>query len=108
MDLQIYYRKVKEQEDRIAEDAVVVKSLETADGGKAGVLTEVSKRNAAILITDGKAELASPKEVQRFRDEARSAKLIADRQDAARRIQMSLVPTAELESLKAGQPASKE
>ena len=108
MDVRIYYRKVQEQEDRIAEDAVVVKSLETPDGGKAGLLTEVSKRNAAILITEGKAELASPQEARRFRDEAKSAKLAVERQDAARRIQMSLVPTMELANLKAGQLEVKE
>src|ERR1051325_7119964 len=102
MDMRIYYRKVHEIEQQLTEAWVVVKSLETQDGGKGGVLTEVSRRNAAILITDGKAQLASTDEAQEFRDKAKRAKLAADRDEAARRVQMSLVSTSELEALKGG------
>ena len=102
MDMRVYYRKVQEQEQQITEAWPVVKSVETQDGGKPGILTEVSKRNAAILITEGKAQLASAEETQEFRQQAKNAKLAADRDDAARRVQMSLVSTSELEALKGG------
>ena len=42
---------------------MVVISLETPDGGKAGVPTEVSRRNAARLIVEGWAELANADEI---------------------------------------------
>jgi hypothetical protein len=107
MDMRIYYRKIRENEERIGEDAVVVKSLETPDGGKAGVLTEVSRRNAAILITESRAELASEEEARQFRDAVKSAKHAIDQAEAGRRVQMSLVPSDELESLKSGKRPTK-
>ena len=102
MDMRVYYRKVQEHEARIGEDAVVVKSVDTPDGGKAGVLTEVSRRNAAILITDGRAELASEEESRQFREAARDSLHAIEKAEAARRVQMSLVSAEELESLKSG------
>jgi hypothetical protein len=107
MDMRIYYRKIRENEERISEDAVVVKSLETPDGGKAGVLTEVSRRNAAILITELRAELASEEEARHFRDTVRTTKLAIDQAEAGRRVQMSLVPSDELENLKSGKRSTK-
>ena len=55
MHLQAYYQNIREMEDSLPEEWVQVVSLETADGGRAGVVTEVARRAAARLIVDGKA-----------------------------------------------------
>lgn len=47
--------------DIIGTDYVTVKSLETRDGGKAGMLTEVTAANAAALVLDMKAVLIGQK-----------------------------------------------
>jgi hypothetical protein len=107
MDLTVYYRKVKENEQKLSGDWVVVKSCETPDGGKPGVLTEVSRRNAALLLVDGRAELASDGEAKQFRDALREAKAAVDQAEAGRRLQMSLIPTNELRSLKSGNQPTK-
>ena len=59
MDLRIYYQTIRRIEAEIPEDSVVVVSLETSDGGRPGVRTEVPRAVAARLIVDQKAELAS-------------------------------------------------
>ena len=95
-------------EATIAENAVVVKSLATPDGGKPGVLTEVSKRNAAILLTDGRAELAGRDEANEFREKTRRAKLAAEQAEAGRRLQISLVRPETLDRLTGSDRPSKE
>ena len=95
MDMRVYYRKIREKEDELTEDSVVVVSLETGDGGKAGVLTEVSRRNAARLVVEGRAELASAEEAAQFRQAVKDAKVAADERDAARRMEFTFIPTGD-------------
>ena len=79
MDLRQYYQRIRDIEETIAGEHVVVMSEKTPDGGHAGVLTEVSRAMAAKLITDLRARLATDEEAQGFRDSmaeaARSAVL---------------------------------
>lgn len=49
MDLSVYYQKVREVEQSIADDFPIVVSQESQDGGKAGIRTEVSRRLGAKL-----------------------------------------------------------
>ena len=100
MDMRVYYRKIREMEEQLNEDPVVVISLETPDGGKAGVPTEVSRRNGARLIVEGCARLASVEESASFRDSQREAKAAADEMDAARKLQFTVVPAGEMRSMK--------
>jgi hypothetical protein len=58
MDLRVYYQKIREVESGIREPFVTVVSRATADGGKAGVKTDVPRRVAARLVVEGKADLA--------------------------------------------------
>ncbi len=95
MDIRVYYRKIREIEKELPEDAVVVRSIETADGGRAGVLTEVSRGNAAKLIVEGRAELASADDAAKFRQAVRDAKLAADETEAARRLEFTFVPAGD-------------
>jgi hypothetical protein len=67
MDLRGYYHKVREMESKIAELFTVIVSLETADGGKAGTPTEVSRALAAKMVVEGLARLATAAEKRAFR-----------------------------------------
>lgn len=66
MAIRAFFRKVREIEQGISSDFVVVVSNETTDGGKPGVETEVSRIQAARLIADSKARLATPEETAAF------------------------------------------
>jgi hypothetical protein len=67
MDLGAYYQKMRRIEAGIVEASVVVISRETADGGRAGVMTDVPRAVAAQLIADEKAELAPADDAAVFR-----------------------------------------
>lgn len=66
MDLRALYRKIRQEEERIAEPHVIVVSEQTPDGGKAGVKTEVTRSAAARLIVEGRAKLATPEEAAEY------------------------------------------
>jgi hypothetical protein len=70
MNLRVYYQKIRTIEAEIAEPFAVIISRETADGGKAGVKSDVPRYLAAKLITEEKADLASPEEAAKFRAES--------------------------------------
>ena len=69
MDLRAYYQKIRQIEAEIREDSVVMVSLETPDGGRAGIRTEVPRAVAARMIADQKADLASEGVAADFRAE---------------------------------------
>lgn len=66
MDLRGYFQKVREVEAKIAEAFAVIISLESADGGKAGTPTEVTRSLAARMVVDGLARLAKAEEKRAF------------------------------------------
>ena len=47
MDLRAFYQKIRKITAEITEDAAVIISRETPDGGRAGVKTEVPREVAA-------------------------------------------------------------
>ena len=63
MDLRDFFKRIREIEASIATASTLVVSNETADGGKAGVMTETPRYIAARLITEGRARLATPDEM---------------------------------------------
>lgn len=67
MDLRAYYQKIRSIESEIREASTVIVSLETPDGGRAGVRTEVPRAVAARMIAEQKAELASEESAAEFR-----------------------------------------
>ncbi|HYZ84806.1 MAG TPA: hypothetical protein VE621_10400 [Bryobacteraceae bacterium] len=91
MDIQLYYRKVRQLEATINEPFAVVVSQETQDGGRAGRFTEVSKLMAAKLVVDGRARLATEEEAKEFRSELRNEQLRVEQQEAANRLQVTVV-----------------
>ncbi len=92
MDLRAYYRKLREVEASIAETHVVLVSLVTPEGGKAGVLTEAPRAVAAKMIAESRARLASDEESEEFRKSMREAKDKFDREEAARQMQVVVLP----------------
>jgi tRNA(Arg) A34 adenosine deaminase TadA len=96
MDLKGYYRKIREVEESIAPPHVVVSSHATGDGGRAGVLTEVSRANAAKLVVKGRARLATDEEVAAYHSEVRAAREAREADDARRRLQVTVLTEAEV------------
>lgn len=66
MDVRIYFQKIRRIEAGIVSPYAVVVSLDTPDGGKEGVTTEVTRATAAQLVVDGKARLATVEETSEF------------------------------------------
>jgi hypothetical protein len=100
MDLRLFYQKLRTIEQEIAEPHVVVVSDETPDGGRAGQRVEVSRRNAARLILEGRAHLATAEESVEYRNGVQEAVQIAQQRATAERVQVNLISDADLRVLK--------
>ena len=108
MDLQVYYQKIREMENKIADEFPLVASMETADGGKVGTKTEVPRRLAAKMLVEGTARLATKEEAKAHREALAEAKRAADRAAAAARVQLTVVSATELERLRGEARSNKE
>jgi hypothetical protein len=91
MDVKQYYRKLREIEASINDPFVFVSSLETADGGKPGVIAEVSREHAAKLIAEGRARLANDAESAVYLDKRDADKKAFEKAELARRLQVTIV-----------------
>jgi hypothetical protein len=100
MDLTAYYQKIRATEAAITDPYPVITSLETASGGKPGVLTEVRRDIAAKMIVEGEASLATNAVATKFRAAKAAAKAAADQAAVASKVQFSVLTTAELNKLK--------
>lgn len=94
MDLRSYYRKVKDAEAGLKGREIVLVSLPTAEGGKEGVFTEAPRRVAAKLIAEDRARVATDVEAREFRDGLRAAKRQHEQDEAAKKVQIVVVPAA--------------
>lgn len=91
MDIRVYFQKMREIERNIKDPFVVVISLETPEGGKAGCMTEVSRASAAQMIVDGKVRLADDTERATFYKNALEALAAAEEERLAGKIQLTVV-----------------
>jgi len=106
MDLKRYYQNIHDLESSIQDGFAVVVSLETPDGGRPGTMTEVLPRIAAKMVVDGIARLASAEEAEQHRKTQAEAQRAAAQAALANRVQLSVVPTTELNRLReAARPA---
>lgn len=96
MDVKQYFRKLRETEASITDAYPLVMSLETGDGGKAGIITEVHRHVAAKMIVEGRAVLANEEERVSYRERQVSAQRVAERDQLARRLQVAIVTDSEL------------
>jgi len=93
MDLRAYYKKLRQAEADLTGEEFVMVSLATPEGGKAGLLTEVPKTVAARLLAEGRAELATEEDAKEYREAVREAKAKIDEEEAARQVQVMVIPT---------------
>ncbi len=100
MDLKVYYQKLRHTEAAIAEPQVVLVSLETADGGRAGVFSEAPRAVAAKMIVEGRGRLANEAEAAAFREQVAEAKREREQAIAASRMQVTVISEADLRALR--------
>ena len=108
MDLRLYYQKIRDMESKITEAFPVVVSNETADGGKPGVLTEVTPGIAAKMLVEGVARLATAEEATAFQAVQAEAKRAADEAAAAAKVQFTVLSTTELNKLKSDPGSARD
>jgi hypothetical protein len=102
MDLKLYYQRIRDAQAKIEEAYAIVVSHQTEDGGKEGRMTEVSPALAAKMMVEGTARLALPEEAAAFREACAEAKRAVDEAATASKMQVTLVPTADLNRLRGG------
>jgi hypothetical protein len=96
MDLRAYYRKLREAEAALPDEHVVMVSFATSEGGKEGVRTEAGRQTAARLIAEGCARVATVAEAAEFRQQMRDTRERFEQDEAAKRIQVTVIPSHEL------------
>lgn len=107
MDVRQYYRKLREIEASISEPYLLVVSLETPDGGRAGAVSEVSRYVAAKLILEGCAVVASEKEKAAYLERQVIAKKVSYRADLARRVQVAIIADSDVETAAISQKSNE-
>ncbi len=95
MDVRQYFRKLREVEAAIPEQFACVTSLENPDGGKAGVVSEVTRELAAKLVVEGRAILSSDSEIKDFFARHATQKLAYEKAEMANRLQVTIVSDPE-------------
>ncbi|HEU5020255.1 MAG TPA: hypothetical protein VFT60_00145 [Bryobacteraceae bacterium] len=95
MDVRSYYKKVRDTEETLRRNEVVLVSLATPEGGKEGVRTEAPRSVAARMIAEGRARVATDAEATEFREGLRAARQKYEREEAARRVQIVVMPQAD-------------
>jgi len=100
MDLRSYYTRIRETEETLTAEHLVVVSLKTSEGGKEGVRTETSRGIAARLIAEGRARVASDDEALDFYEMHRESKERIDNEEAARRLQVMVIPASDFKKPK--------
>ena len=108
MDLQIYYKKIRELEAGLRDPSVVVVSRETPDGGRDGVRTEVPRRIAAKMLVEGAARLATPDEAREFQEQKVETKRQADQLAAASKMHFTVLSAGDIKRIKTQGPAIKD
>jgi predicted hydrocarbon binding protein len=108
MDLKAYYQKIRDLEQDLKRTYAVVVSLETADGGAAGVLTEVAARLAAKMIVEGRARRASKEEEKEFLEHKLEAKRVSDHVEATKRMQITVLSESDLRASKGVKSPAKQ
>jgi hypothetical protein len=107
MDLKVYYQKLREIEAGLTDPHLVLVSLATPDGGRAGVATEAPRDIAAKMIVDGSARAATETEAQEYREKCQEACRAAEQASLARRIQVTVLSEPEARKPAGGSKGTK-
>jgi predicted hydrocarbon binding protein len=89
--LKDYFMKRRDALELITKEYVVVVSFKTADGGKPGVMTEVTREIAAHLLAEGRARLANVEEAEQYYSTQEEARKRAEEAERMSRIQVQVV-----------------
>ena len=100
MNLKDYYREISAQEAAIEESIVLVISLKTPNGGRAGIASEVNRVMAAKMIVDKQVRLATPEEAKQLRDDREEKQRRKDLASLQERVRMTRLAEDELRALK--------
>ena len=100
MNLRDYYREISEVESKIPGTFALVISLETSNGGREGMTSEVNRATAAKMIVEKKARLATPEEVSELRTSKAEAQRLQDISALQERVRMTRLAEDELRALK--------
>jgi hypothetical protein len=90
---------LEEIEATMTQPYQTVVSLETSDGGKPGLIAEVSRANAAKLVTEGRAVLATEEQKVEFAASQKSAREAVEQAEMARRVQVAILSESDLAKL---------
>ena len=107
MDLRVFYQKLRKLEQEISDPHVVVVSLETADGGRAGQKSEVTRVIAARSILEGRARLATAEETAEYRKAIDQALQDAEQRAISEKVQLNVISEADLRAIKGGTRTEK-
>jgi hypothetical protein len=107
MDLKVYYQKLRQIEASLTNPYMVLVSLATPDGGRAGVPTEAPRDIAAKMIVDGSARLATEAETQEYREKCQEASRAAEQASLASRIQVTVLSEPEAKKPAGGSKGTK-
>lgn len=107
MDLRDYYKRLREVEATLPNRDVLVVSHNTADGGREGIKTEVSRETAARLITEGRARLATRDEEAEFQSALVEARRQAEQLAAAGRVQLTVMSEGDIRALRSSTKIAK-
>jgi hypothetical protein len=98
VDVKQYYRKLREVEGTLNEPYALVVSMETSDGGKAGVVSEVRRAIAAKMIVEGSAVLADSQQREMYRQHQIAARKAAHKAELGRRVQVAIISDPDLDN----------
>ncbi len=107
MDLKVFYQKIAHVRETISAPYAITVSVETPDGGRAGILTEVSREVAARLIVEARARLASDSEAADFHAQRAEALRLAEEREAQQRVQFTLLSEQDMQVLRQQSKRSK-
>jgi hypothetical protein len=96
MDLRQYFRKLRQIEAGLTETFPLVVSLETPDGGKPGLVSEISREQAAKMLIEGRAVLASEEEKELYRHRQAQVKQAAEKAELGNRVQIAIISERDL------------
>lgn len=103
MDIRLYFHKLDETERAIATPHVVVVSEGTPDGGRPGIVSEVSRSVAARLIAESRARLGTDAEARDYQAGKERARAALEQERLANRVQVTVLSDNELRSLRSPQ-----
>lgn len=100
MNLRDYYNTIRSIAASIETEFAVVVSVLTSDGGQPGVMTEVRRDQAARLVAENKAVLATPDQAQEYYATLRLRHAQQVEEEEKRRMALDVFSKGGLEALK--------